>query len=196
MRNFNPQEYLQKEEFNDTETLGDLYNILLEDDEVNQANISDVTKFIMSNGISVNEILKDIGTVVWEGMFYHRQEFTEKKLILPSNIMIIGDLSFTNVNLESVKGQNVNTIMSMAFAGCKNLKTVEFPNLEEIWTYAFSQCENFENFTVPESTHAIYKGAFNECPNLNLKLPNILRDYCSEATLADIERNVKSLTFY
>ena len=196
MRNFSPQEYLQKEEFNDTETLGDLYNILLEDDEVNQANISDVTKFIMSNGISVNEILKDIGTVVWEGMFYHRQEFTEKKLILPSNIMIIGDLSFTNVNLESVKGQNVNTIMSMAFAGCKNLKTVEFPNLEEIWTYAFSQCENFENFTVPESTHSIYKGAFNECPNLNLKLPNILRDYCSEATLADIERNVKSLTFY
>jgi hypothetical protein len=77
---------------------------------------------------------------------------TEKNIIIPDGIEIIGDRSFLyNIIVESVYiPYGVITIGDGAFGGCVNLKNITIPDsVKTIKAGAFSQCKSLKKINLP-----------------------------------------------
>jgi hypothetical protein len=98
-------------------------------------------------------------------------------LVLPKKATAIeGDMAgFKGLyNLESVRGENVETIGDYAFSGCTSLKTVDLPKAIEIGNGAFNGCTSLETVDFPEAIE-IGNSAFKGCTSLEtVNLPEAI----------------------
>ena len=108
---------------------------------------------------------------------------------------------FGNNVKEYVIGEDVTSIGSNAFRGCKNLIIVTIPSsVTSIGQYAFSGC-GLCSVSIPNSVTKINSYAFQNCSNLNsVSMPNSLTsisDYafagCSDLVSIIIPQNVTSI---
>ena len=78
-----------------------------------------------------------------------------EKIVIPSNIVILGEFSF---------------------AQCKKLKTIVWnKTLQQIGDTAFFECSSLENIKIPNTVFYIGKSAFSKCNIKNLKLSKRLK---------------------
>lgn len=119
---------------------------------------------------------------------------SEKHIILPQGIEIIGENAFMSSEIESVVvPEGVEKIEDSGFWGCKSLKSVTLPSsLRVIEGDAFRMCEELESIVIPEGVDEIGMDAFTSCSKLkDIYLPNSLWDigydafctFCDDMTL-------------
>jgi len=104
---------------------------------------------------------------------------TEKHIILPQGIEIIGENAFMSSEIESVVvPEGVEKIEDSGFWGCKSLKSVTLPSsLEVIEGDAFRMCEELQCIVIPEGVTEIGMDAFTSCNKLkDIYLPDSLWD--------------------
>lgn len=104
---------------------------------------------------------------------------TEKHIILPQGIEIIGENAFMSSEIESVVvPEGVEKIEDSGFWGCKSLKSVTLPSsLEVIEGDAFRMCEELRSIVIPEGVTEIGMDAFTSCNKLkDIYLPDSLWD--------------------
>ena len=104
---------------------------------------------------------------------------TEKHIILPQGIEIIGENAFMSSEIESVVvPEGVEKIEDSGFWGCKSLKSVTLPSsLEVIEGDAFRMCAELECIVIPEGVTEIGMDAFTSCNKLkDIYLPDSLWD--------------------
>ena len=87
-----------------------------------------------------------------------------KKLVIPSNVISIGDDAFINCDgITSVTIPNsVTAIGNYAFTGCSSLSSITIPNsVTAIGNCAFSGCSSLSSITIPNSVSSIGSDAFS-----------------------------------
>lgn len=116
---------------------------------------------------STAENLTDIA----DKAFYNCASF--KDLILPSNVLFIGEYSFGNSGLQTVifeKDSRLSEIGAYAFSGCRSLYSVEFSGssiLTTIGKYAFENCITLRKFVNTNAAISdICEGGFYNCQSL------------------------------
>jgi hypothetical protein len=92
-----------------------------------------------------------------------------KKIVFPTTLVEIKENAFGNCGLESLLlPDNLKTIGTSAFAGCKNLKEVILPDgLQTINPYAFEHCDQLTTLHIPKGVidlkgGALFNNAFTE----------------------------------
>lgn len=136
------------------------------------------------NGVKEIQI-NDAGNVYSSGdMIFFRSERglilsfslgTEKNVIVPEGINIIGKNAFYNSDIESITlPESVFEISDASFMNCKSLSKVKLPNgLRELGRSVFHSCVSLESIRIPESVTVIPNSAFFDCSNLtDVKLPD------------------------
>lgn len=80
----------------------------------------------------------------------------------------IGESAFIGSGIESIIiGNEVKSIGTLAFAGCRNLSSVEFgENVEKIGQVVFEHCINLKKVNLPKSVSSINGAIFIDCTNL------------------------------
>ena len=114
----------------------------------------------------------ELGSLV-ERLEYQAFAYSSFKKVKLPNIKLSGYLFYNSSIEEFVFFENIDTIPSGIFEGCKQLKYVKLPNtVKEIGEYAF--CESGINqFMIPEGVKVIEKGTFKNCINLkNVTFPS------------------------
>jgi hypothetical protein len=118
-------------------------------------------------------------------------------VVIPDNVVIIGDEAFLNCNnLRVVKlGKNIKKIGSSAFLSCTKLQQINLPNtLTEISKHAFANCSSLEKIVIPDNIKNIEPYTFYSCEKLKeIILPSSI-EYVGEAAFAFC-RNIVSLSF-
>lgn len=98
----------------------------------------------------------------------------------PDGLKEIGSSLFEdNTALTEVYLNDVESIGTRAFAGCKNLKKVVFEgNIQKIEAGAFEDCTSLEEFTVPEGIEYL-DNILDGCKSLKkVVLPSTLKGFC------------------
>ena len=98
-----------------------------------------------------------------------------RRVKLPSTIISIGSVAFTNIDLVSCNIPNsVTKIGYGAFSWCKSLQSVTIPNsVKSIGDEAFRGCDSLQSVTIPNSVTSIGDGAFSGCDSLqSVTIPN------------------------
>ena len=182
-------QYLEKIKINalinNVEFLMNMQN--LKDIEVDEANAN----YMQKNGVLFN---KSGNKIVYypigrdEQQYEIDNEVTEissnafknskiSKVVLPSNLTIIGDNGFYNcTNLKDIIiPENVTKIGSYSFYNCISLENITIPrNVTEIGRYAFYNCKNINKLIFEENIEIKQIGdyAFGNCFNIEeLNIP-------------------------
>lgn len=93
-----------------------------------------------------------------------------KNVIIPDDVIIIGEGAFRNKDIESVTMNSVVKIEEHAFDSCEYLKNIIFSNaLEEIDDYAFIFCTSLKDIYIPKSVKYLGNHAFSICNSENFK---------------------------
>ena len=103
---------------------------------------------------------------------------TEKEVVIPSEVNIIGREAFANSNITKVIiGSNVKEIKNKAFKECNELKEVVIEEgLKTINVLAFSNCKNLEKINIPNTVTKIESRAFYGCDSIKvLVLPDNIK---------------------
>ena len=142
-----------------------------------------------------------------------------KKIILPDNIITIGDFAFYGSTFERIQIPNsVTTIGESAFEETKNLTEVSIPKsvtslgqyvftnssvekvifeedsqLTDIPDFAFYECANLESVTLPKNLVTISMSAFDGTALVSVTLPNKLTSI-GHASFANCQ-NLKTVIF-
>ena len=126
-------------------------------------NCYNLAEFNFSNAANLADIE--------EKAFYNCASF--KDLILPSNVIFIGEYSFGNSGLQTVtfeKDSRLSEIGDHAFSGCRSLYSVEFKGssiLTVIGRYAFENCIALRKFVNTSAAISdIWEGGFYNCRSL------------------------------
>ncbi|MBR3778440.1 MAG: leucine-rich repeat domain-containing protein [Clostridia bacterium] len=125
------------------------------------------------------------------------------RVTLGNGITRIGAMAFYDHKLiKSVSlPHTVNTVGTMAFAGCEGLTTVVMPKVTHIESYAFSRCKSLDGVVLPESLKTLGDHAFYWCLSLSyIRIPALVTElgrtvfgYCSALLRADIAAPVAQL---
>lgn len=133
---------------------------------------SSLTTFTIKNGGA----LERIGTLVFDGCISLREIVCSS-----SNFFEVDNGALFNKGRSSLIvfppaspikyfsfSQNVRSVSSSAFIGCKNLLSVTIPDnsIETIGQYAFSNCTNLHSINIPLSVKSVSRSAFSGCDNL------------------------------
>ncbi|EAX97313.1 surface antigen BspA-like [Trichomonas vaginalis G3] len=128
---------------------------------------------------TINEcsVLERIGTLVFEGCTSLREIFCSNS----SNFFEVDNGALFNKGRSTLIcfppaspikyfsfSQNVRSVSSSAFIGCKNLLSVTIPDnsIESIGPYAFSNCTNLRSINIPLCVKVVSRSAFSGCNNL------------------------------
>lgn len=132
------------------------------------SDFSNITKYLMKKGMSVDEIMSKV-TKVAQFMFYDVNIL--KEVVIPANIRRIECGAFNCCKeLEQVsfdEGNLVEIVDFTAFADCHKLKKIDFGNcnhLSEIDAYSFSACRNLTDLVLPPNLKSI--DGFESCSGL------------------------------
>lgn len=103
-----------------------------------------------------------------------------ESIIIPSNVIRIGDYSFancTNLTTIAISSNVITTIGNSAFRGCNNLASISMPNsIVTIGNSAFFDCKQLKSITLPTDIKIIGEYTFANCNNLSsLVLPKHLK---------------------
>ena len=143
-----------------------------------QANQND---FIVENGVLIEYLGVDSDLVLPNNIISIGDEAfrnceTILNITIPDGVTSIGRMAFENcVNLENVILSNdITKIERFAFSGCKKLISIEIPdNVTVIEACLFSGCENLISVTIPKGVTTIEDGAFNNCSSLTtIEIPD------------------------
>lgn len=87
----------------------------------------------------------------------------ETKLILPANVVSVGDYAFANAGMKEIEiGADVKTIGDYAFSG-SNLTAITVPaTVESLGDYAFANCASLASATLELQTEKLI-GTFSGC---------------------------------
>ncbi|EAY07389.1 Leucine Rich Repeat family protein [Trichomonas vaginalis G3] len=127
--------------------------------------------------ISECSVLERIGTLVFDGCTSLREIFCSSS----SNFFEVDNGALFNKGRSTLIcfppaspikyfsfSQNVRSVSSSAFIGCKNLLSVTIPDnsIETIGPYAFSNCTNLRSINIPLCVKVVSRSAFSGCDNL------------------------------
>ena len=106
---------------------------------------------------------------------------------------VLGQNSFSNLYLVSVKLPRTLTKVENAFYRCRCLKQVEmYEGIKEIGQNAFNCCQSLATINFPDGIERIGEGAFCNCDNLiSVDLPHGLKVIDSGAFLCEMESDTK-----
>lgn len=129
---------------------------------ITTSDIGEFSELLYSSEINPLEYLEEIPNCFLDSS----QEV--KKVIIPDNIVAIGEYAFRESNIELINiPDSVKKIGDAAFKDCKQLQEVKLPKgLEIISTALFSGCNKLTKIIIPDSVVEIAPYAFNHCPNL------------------------------
>ena len=136
-----------------------------------------------------------------------------RHLILPRNLMTIGEEMFYNSGLESIVIPiGVETIETSAFHACSSLRTVTFEEGSQLKTIdgdfgdgtgAFSDCTSLTSIEIPASVKTVGLAAFDGCSKLasvtfengsQLKtIDDLAFGYCTSLTSIEIPASVETI---
>lgn len=122
-----------------------------------------------TNGIEKTPCSFDSDFVVERSVLVRYNGYTQKDVIIPEGISVIGETAFQGMNnIESVYiPEGVELIGEGAFSGCKNLQSLHIPDsVETIDRDGFNGCIGLKSVTLPDSIKNIESGAFAGCINL------------------------------
>ena len=97
---------------------------------------------------------------------------------------IIADYSFCGSKIKGIViPDNVSSIGTCAFAGCKELKSVEMPdNVSSIGKGAFSYCLSLESITIPRKCNTLNPETFYNCTSLReITIPSTVVKFAAES---------------
>ena len=95
-------------------------------------------------------------------LFIDNSQLTEVNL---SNIMEVGNYSFSNCAIESLTMPNLMTTGQQAFS-YNPITSIDLPRLSFIGSQSFQSCENLKTVNLPAAT-SIGRLAFYNCTNLD-----------------------------
>lgn len=125
-----------------------------------------------------------------------------RSILLPNNIIEIGDYAFNETAIESITIPNsVNMLGKYVFKDCKDLKSCILPNnLKEIPFEAFCACSSLTSIIIPEGCKTIGPYAFWGCSFSSIIIPSTVESiggyafyYCSKLVAILIPEGVESL---
>lgn len=134
------------------------------------------------------------------------EDNNQKEIVVNENTKFINTYAFSkNATIEKViLPDNLVTIGDRAFENCTALSEVNIPSkVEEIPLYGFSGCSSLKKLIIPENIIIIAPGAFSDCTGLiEIELPSKLEDIgdaafnnCSSLKKIDIPATVESIGF-
>jgi len=100
-------------------------------------------------------------------------------------------------------GNNVKSIIEVAFNGCTNLKNITIPNsVTSIGNQSFNGCTSLTSITIPQSVISIGNNAFSSSGLTSISIPNSITSIgswafagCTNLQNVTIEDGSKPLTF-
>ena len=125
------------------------------------------------------------------------------KIQLPKSIVSIGSACFSMTAIENILLNNVLSIGSNAFEGCKKLVSVTLSaELKELPDRCFADCNSLRKVIIYEGIKSIGKECFMGCSSLySIKLPDSLSaigtgcfSWCSSLAEVKIPTNVSEIT--
>jgi len=134
---------------------------------------------------SLTRIVVTGGSCIPSGAFYGMSSLTE--IILPDNILFIGDKAFSNCNGITTLDipDRVTSIGNYAFNECTGLVDLRMPDsLESIGDYAFNKCSGLKGIYLADSLLSIGEYAFYMCTGLE------------SMDIPDNITSIKTYTFY
>ena len=129
--------------------------------EESLSNTTSITYYLPA---SLEEVVITDSTYIQYGAFRNCVEL--KRIILPDNLISIGDYAFYNCNSVSnmVIPDNVTSIGSNTFCYCRGLTNVSISkNTISIGDYTFAYCSGMSSITIPDNILSIGKYAFSHC---------------------------------
>lgn len=122
-----------------------------------------------------------------------------KEIVLPSNLKIIGDLSFSECkSLENIViPETVEKIGAMAFYNCSSLQSIQLPKtLKVIEQSTFSGCSSLDSIEIPKTVEQICCNAFNSTKITEIYLPDNTLINLEEQSDGGYMEAYKGKTFY
>lgn len=160
-----------------------------------------ITNNYISEASAIEKVIFEEGTTKIPDRAFE-DSYRLKEIVLPDTLETIGNLAFSNTELESVRiPANVNMIYNSfyycdelteviisegdvslklrgSFNSCSNLKTINIPDrVTEIGYSAFKDCENlsFDNLIIGEKVKSIGENAFANCTSIkSITLPDTI----------------------
>ena len=160
-----------------------------------------ITNNYISEASAIEKVIFEEGTTKIPDRAFE-DSYRLKEIVLPDTLETIGNLAFSNTELESVRiPANVNMIYNSfyycdelteviisegdvplklrgSFNSCSNLKTINIPDrVTEIGYSAFKDCENlsFDNLIIGGKVKSIGENAFANCTSIkSITLPDTI----------------------
>ena len=101
--------------------------------------------------------------------FAFQNNYTVKKITLPTTLNRIGNYAFSNCTAltDIYLPDAITYIGSYAFSNCASIKEITLPaNLNYISNGVFQECNNLEKVDMQDGVNIIYSNAFQNCTSL------------------------------
>lgn len=119
-------------------------------------------------------------------LHYQFKEMELPNKIIGPNIETIGDLAFSNTNIEAIYFPNCEYIGDMAFSNCSKLKSINLDKAELLGNNIFYNCESLTKISLPNAV-GIGSSSFAECFALEeLYIPSYSTPYPLEDDILDL----------
>jgi len=165
---------IENDAFNGCSGLISIYNksrLSIEMGSSNHGNVAQYAKEIYSNETDSKLTINSDGYIIYsenDGAILLGYCGDSKDLILPNEIVTIGDQCFYESDIETILiPTNVKSIGRLAFYRCEELKVVTLnEGLEYIGEYAFFECLTLQTITIPSTVTQISEAVFVGCSEL------------------------------
>jgi hypothetical protein len=125
--------------------------------------------------LQINQQFNIMDFVIEDGVLL-KYNGTEKDVVVPNEVVEIGDSAFYNNKfIQSISMPSIKRIDDAAFCLCKSITNIDLPNVQEIGVSAFIYCTSLKSLIAPK-VKIIKEHAFYHCGSLaDVELPQNAR---------------------